>query len=267
LGEPGKTIIQAATSKAPALRVTANNVIIEGFSITGSYSFVTSSGRPGSAAYIRLGGITLDSCKCCDIQNNTCFNNSYGIFLWFAHYNLIQENTVYNNTESGVGIYHSNNNTIYRNLSLKNRNGVEMESGYENLVIENLICENRGVAVCLSSSESTDPNLSKNNTILRNEISGNNVAIELYVSVENTITENNVSYNNYTFSLSYAGDDLIYHNNFINNTAKVCFVYDPHGTVRLDNGQEGNYWSDCSSECYVVDGQNKDNHPLKSPYT
>lgn len=260
----GKTIIQAADSKAPVFSITSDNVSLEGFSVKGSSSFIRSSGRAPDAVYIRIGGITLAGCRHCDVLNNICFDNSFGILIC-ADNNSIHENTCTNNS-AGIGLYYSNNNTVSRNLSFRNRDGVDIESSYYNLVTENYLCENTMDAVSLYSGEGTDPNLAKKNTILRNEILRNDVAIDLYGSVENTITQNNVSYNNYMFSLSYVNGDLIHRNNFVGNAAKVCSAYDPHGTMRFDNGAEGNYWGNYDGMPYAIDGQNQDNHPLMNPY-
>jgi len=264
-GQVNGTIVQVLDSKEPAFRITSDNVSLEGFSVKGSFSFVQ-AGRTIGAVYIRIGGITLTGCRNCDVFDNICFGNSFGIFI-SADNNSIHENTCTNNTEAGIGAYYSNNNTISKNLSFRNRNGVEMESSYYNLVTENYLCENTGSAVSLSSGESTDPNLAKKNTIQRNEMLRNEVAISLYCSAENTFTENNVSYNNYIFHLGYVNGDLIYHNNFVGNGANVLSGYDPHGTLRLDNGAEGNYWGSIHSMPYAIDGQNQDNHPLTKSYS
>jgi nitrous oxidase accessory protein len=262
-GQVNKTIVQAANSKAPAFSIASDNVSLEGFSVEGSSTYVSPAGR--TAVEIRMGGIMLSGCKHCDVFNNICFDNSYGILVR-ADENSVHDNTC---TDNGGGIFllYAHNNTISRNLSFRNTFGISIESSYYNLVSKNSLYENTADAISLYSAENTDPNLAKKNTILGNEIVRNDVAISLYASVENNITQNNVSYNNYMFSLSYVNGDLIYQNNFVDNAAKAFSVFDPHGNVRFDDGITGNYWGSYNGMPCIIDDHNQDNHPLTNPYT
>jgi len=113
----------------------------------------------------------------------------YGIHIWMSSCdNVIAENNV---TECGLGIevsYSSNNNTIYRNnFSMNSKAGVAIgyripESGPEyggvadNYFIENNVTNNK-VGIYLIYS--------KNNTILHNNIQGNNASIIVYGSYVN----------------------------------------------------------------------------------
>jgi len=189
---------------------------------------------------------------------NTVSNNTFtgGIDLRFGSENIIRENLVVNG--SCIGLVESSNNKIFYNT-----------------VINSEI----GVALCLRSSY---------NFVYKNVILNNNIGLTIEVDGNNNIIyENYVANNNYALNFrlySEGGDNTtIYHNNFINNTGHVKIdkpwnddVY--YGTYYLDNGEEGNYWSnyigtdndgDGIGEIpFIIDShrQRQDNYPLMTPY-
>jgi len=139
-------IVQAANSNDHIFYVTADNVTITGFTVTGAtgywkagvrlyYSsnntitnnnasnnwcgiFLDSSGNNTITNNIAnsniWGGIYLDSSSNNIITNNNVSNNEYGIYLDSSSNNIITNNTASNN-HYGIYLYYSNNNLIYNN--------------------------------------------------------------------------------------------------------------------------------------------------------
>jgi parallel beta-helix repeat protein len=134
------------------------------------------------------------------------------------------------------------------------------------------------------------------NTILANEISNNTYGIQVYYSENDSIPGNQISNNIFgTYCIGLTGSVLqanlfldnslgaaiifnsdnntLFHNNFINNAQQIAL----NDTINtLDNGVEGNYWSDYSGTDknqdgigdtpYIIDANNRDNFPLMAPY-
>jgi parallel beta-helix repeat protein len=125
------------------------------------------------------------------------------------------------------------------------------------------------------------------NTIAGNNVSNNGLSILISDhSDNNTILENYVSNNDYGILLFSSNNTKVYHNNFIDNTQQV--LLSQSFNTAWDDGYPsgGNYWSDhvevdlYSGEHqdqlggdgivdipYVIDGSNRDNYPLMSPWT
>ena len=105
-GNPADTIVQAKNSNDHVFEVTANYGNISGFTVKGA----TDSGKAG---------IYLDA-DYCNISNNNCTNNSYGIDLSYSNNNVISNNNCTNNKDNGIALLHSNNNLIYLNSFINN---------------------------------------------------------------------------------------------------------------------------------------------------
>ncbi len=151
------------------------------------------------------------------LTNNLIFNNTNGIYLILSggSGNIITENEIYGNTESGIllenskastagnneitgneiynnegeGIYlcSSNTNSIQQNDIYGNNHGVMLYSSGGNFLIQNVIHENTNGIVC---------NLSDDNTLDSNHISLNSLHGMYFISSNgNRINNNSLSYN------------------------------------------------------------------------
>jgi parallel beta-helix repeat protein len=92
-------------------------------------------------------------------------------------------------------------------------------------------------------------------------------------SSENNVTHNTLR-NNVNAMIMTGTNNLIYHNNFINNQNQTWMKASLKNA--WNNTCDGNYWSDYNgtefdrygigSTPYVIDANNQDNYPLKTPY-
>jgi parallel beta-helix repeat protein len=127
---------------------------------------------------------------------------------------------------------------------------------------------------------------SHNSTVSGNTITNSTYGIFLLGSGNGTFSGNTVTNSTYGIYLSMSSNNIIYHNNFIDNSQQVSI--NPSGYTNVwDDGYPsgGNYWSDYTGmdlywglyqnktgsdgigdTPYVIDGNNRDNYPLISPY-
>jgi parallel beta-helix repeat protein len=105
-GNPMDTIVQAAYSCDHVFEVTADYVNISGFTVKGAVK------KP----HDWKDGIYLEGANYCNITNNICDDNGYGIGLWYSsNNNAIVNNTAMNNWAGVCLRSSSNNNTITKN--------------------------------------------------------------------------------------------------------------------------------------------------------
>jgi parallel beta-helix repeat protein len=117
---------------------------------------------------------------------------------------------------------------------------------------------------------------SNNNLLSHNIFTNNDYGIFVYGSNRNTVSKNTISESGGPgmYFEESSSNNVIVHNNFVDNWTPVGF-WDSSANV-WDNGCEGNYWSDYSSNDsdhdgvgdlpYAIDSNNIDHYPLMSPY-
>lgn len=185
---------------------------------------------------------------------------SSGIFLEGRHDVTIMILTI-SNFEDGI-VY-----SCYRSMYSDCKN---------NALIANNITNNKRGIICY---------LAQNITISGNVISGNSKqGISTFDSSQIQIYGNTLSENNEAFECTHLENSNIYGNNFINNSNQTNV--DPESkrggsfgwsTIKWNNGQLGNFWSDhegvdadkdgiCDVP-YIIDGNNTDYYPLMAPLT
>ncbi len=141
-----------------------------------------------SGIYFPNAGINLSTSHA-TIENSILKNNFYGMVLFSAQNNIIQNNMIQDNDHCGIYMSHSSDNVFFNNnISNQNYNGFGLYDGSNNnLIINNTLKENGYCAVNIRSSSM--------NVVSSNNISDNNIGI--YVpSMENTISNNSFSNNN-----------------------------------------------------------------------
>lgn len=247
LGENCETAIIDGGGIEDVVRISMDNVSVMGFTIRNSGQGYAE----GNRAY---GGIELEQVKNCDIYGNIMTDNRFGIILSSSSNNSIVENNITANKHHGIGISDSSN---YNNVSRNN------------------ITSNYYAGIEIYSSE--------NNLIIGNVIAANNVGgIYVEESSRNTITENNITQPaglggiELDHSSSY---NMMFHNNFYANDNFQASIGVDCQDNSWDNGYPsgGNYWRNCTGKdengdgicdsAYVIDGNNKDNYPLISPWS
>jgi basic membrane protein A len=138
------------------------------------------------------------------IHNNSVSDSVYvGIRIGIGgttgnnYYNNISMNTVFDNSEAGIGIYSNNHhNNIFKNTVFNNGAGIGFQSNSTNNNIQENLLYNNGVGLYFSSSNS--------NTIRFNDFSGNTAAD---YSLNNVFEKNYWSDWTGTGSYSFEGND------------------------------------------------------------
>jgi len=184
------------------------------------------------------------------IEENHIINNQYGLFYDKASGDLIKNNVISNNTESG---FYGDDRVKY------------------NEIINNTLSNNGGSGIKL---ENLCPyNLIQGNEILGND--GNGIHLSNNAG-ENQITENKIENND--LGISIEGDsnnNEIWRNQFIDNTDQAIDKDDNlwNRSDPEDGGEGGNYWSDWEDQeindrgdgvgdaPYVIGESNQDNCP------
>jgi parallel beta-helix repeat protein len=211
------TTVTAADINDHVFYVTSENVVIDGFTITGA------TGEDLSEADVELrgrAGIFIgDGGGKSTISSNVLHDNYYGIKLVSSSENTIESNTVYSSLYEGIYLYTSSNsnsirkNTAYSNgghggiflwMSCKDNtitentcysnpdHGIKIHEDSDNTLIENNLCyDNGGTNIFIGFSD---------NNIIRNNraVSGPSLGIILRVANNNLVENNNASYNGET---------------------------------------------------------------------
>ena len=153
-GNPDDTIVQAADPDDHVFYVTADNVTISGFGVTGANSI----GKDG----IHLEGVTE-----CDVINNIVSNNRNGIYLLDSRTNTLRDTTVHSNDNYGIFLVKSGNNNLSNNTVHSNNNyGITLDTSNDNNLSDNTVHSNNkhGIALVDASSH----NRMRNNRIFNN---------------------------------------------------------------------------------------------------
>jgi len=291
------TIIDGSTGNESVILLKADNVHIEGFTITNSSPYqrgiffrpnCTGASIIDNIITHNRGALYVPSSRNTNISRNILIDNYLNPTIEFTN---SSDNTIYGNiviqtsenkTDAISVFSHSNNNTIIGNTVSTSLSGISVGfSSKYNRICENSIKQCR-YGVYLSGASS--------NEVSSNVISDNEQEIFLvWYSGFNTIHANTISKNTIGLLVeitSNSSDNLLYHNNFLNNTNHVFIA--PYSTNKWDNGYPscGNYWDDYVGEDnfsgpyqnltgrdgvgdtpYDTYGrENKDRYPLMEPY-
>ena len=186
------------------------------------------------------GYIALVNCTDITVQNLTLTRKWQGLLFAYTNNSIITNNNIVN-SEIGIDMYSSSNNTLSRNtVTYSDLYGIELRS-------------------------------SPNNTIAGNDVTNNDYGIKLTSSCNNTLSGNTIANNNYYgIQLYISSNNRFYRNNFINNTDQAYLHNSPNNV--WDDGFEGNYWSDYTGVDANMDGigdssfeigsNNTDHYPL-----
>jgi parallel beta-helix repeat protein len=208
-------------------------------------------------------------------KNDISSNQNTGIFLYGSDYNLLKENYLeYNGDrnsiyggDAGIYIFRSNENLIETNTLLDNTQGIKLEDNFVNNILRNNFIERspESAIYLIGDIAVLDNTLIEGNSILQGKngiysIKGENTSLRnnfinktyenaIYLdSSRNLILENNtlVESNSGLYAKSYRNSNLAFHNNFIENNQNVFLTGSSHNfTFNLEG--EGNYWSDFNS--------------------
>lgn len=210
LGDP---VIDARGSGTP-IKLGNSGIIVEGFTIINS---------GGSDPGVDITGSVFDFRPISNttIQRNVITNNSVGVSVSDSEYNVIKDNMIKNNKQSGIDLAGARKNAIFNNTVELNRRGISLAASNDNEIRNNSIQGNDEEGILLSNrylSEVGPSGFSDHNALLGNEIRNN---------------ENGIS-------LNYAENNIIYHNTLINNQCGILLKTSENNSI-LDNAFTDNY--------------------------
>jgi len=246
-------VCKASNPNDHAIHVTASNVRIEGFTI---------SGATGASKC----GVYLDGVNNCDISDNVITNNGGGILLRSCSKCVISGNTIDSHPGNGIDISDSSvQNKVTSNNLNQNHYGIIISNASNyNIISGNFVnsCEWSGIRLNwleadfapVMYNEITNNTLSENHEGIfldypssNNFISGcmvfdNRTGIHLRQSDHNVISYCTVSSNDDSAMFCEKSTSRINHNNIVDNTGYGVQNTDP--TTIID--AEYNWWGDAS---------------------
>jgi len=198
-GESTETMIQAADPEKDIFYVTADNVTIIGFNVTGTNKAgIRYTGSGGIIAGNKLvsdgRGIYLKEAENITIENNNASQNGCGIYLRDSSRNTLENNEVNHNWlygeeyRNGILLKNSNYNKITGNNVSRNWDGVRLKNSSNNELSENTVIDDY---FCISLQ-----NNSNNNKLLDNSVKsiGYSYEITLGKSHNNTLQGNSAGF-------------------------------------------------------------------------
>jgi len=182
------------------------------------------------------GFVALVNCKNITVTELLLKSNDQGLILAYTTNSMICQNTLMSNL-NGMKLFESSNNVIAENNVTRNLSGIRLESSNFNNVSHNSFEYAGGINIVHSEF---------------NIVSGNSFV-------------NNVN----PISFWQSSSNKIFHNNFHDYSEILSNEQFPN---LLDNGIEGNFWSNYNSTDtnndgigdtpYIIDENNTDNYPL-----
>ncbi len=197
-GESAYAVIQAADPEKDVFHITADNVTISGFNITGSQdkAGVYYSGSGGNITGNKLSynnyGVYLNDSNMNILENNEVNNNSLGIYLKNSNNNQLKSNNItgvgifvgLDNNATGIYLEDSDNNKLMSNTIAKLWDGVNFTESSNNELNNNSILHNY---FSLSLLVNSNNNKVLNNTIVKR---GYSYSVVLVDSQNNTLKGN-----------------------------------------------------------------------------
>ncbi|MFW9990007.1 MAG: nitrous oxide reductase family maturation protein NosD [Candidatus Odinarchaeota archaeon] len=165
------------------------------------------------------------------IINNTITKCGIALYMGWSNDNLFEKNKVFNNYHDGLDIMYSLNNDFINNTILNNTMGINIQRSRFNKFKDNIIYKNRDLGIRLYSD-------SRNNTIIRNNISSNgNIGVFIWNSNSNSIRFNDIIQND-GIGISLEGS---YPVNSDNNSIINNYIYNNTGIgIYIEDGTDNN---------------------------
>jgi len=184
----------------------------------------------------RNSGIHLKASGRNTIHNNTCTDNQHGIHLEdFSSYNIIENNSCYENTGNGIRLWDNcDKNMITNNQCLRNQwAGIFLHYSNKRNTITWNTCLESSTYSGIEIEEHSDYNIVANNTCSSNYNSGISI---YYFCDENTVTDNNCSSNKQSGVFLRRGGENHFSGNVISGNPVGVQVIDPFaGNVFVGN--------------------------------
>jgi parallel beta-helix repeat protein len=225
VGESRDLTIVNGSGVGSVISITANNVVVEEFT-------VMKSGKNAEDS-----GIRVEHSDGVIIGNNNIRDSTNGISLILSNNNTISNNVFVANSFYAVYLSSSSGNVVSDNVISDNYVGVFLFSSTSNVVTRNTASDN-DYGIFLYSS-------------IDNMIPGNNISSNNYCGIYVTFSSNNTIYHNNLDNSIQASSDL---ENFWNYNGEGNFWSDYNGQDLNGDG--------IGDESYVISSNNRDNCPL-----
>ncbi|HEY7956638.1 MAG TPA: nitrous oxide reductase family maturation protein NosD [Polyangia bacterium] len=192
------------------------------------------AGAPGLPSAARGNGIHLWNSRHSRIERCRVHDTRDGIYLSFAHDNLIADNDV-SRVRFGIHYMYSDNNQVIGNRLRENTVGAALMFSKNNRFQRNRCDHNLRYGMLFKDVDSSE--------ITGNQLGDNGEGLSMQQSYGNRVSGNRIADNTVGIQMSAASsDNLVVGNLFANNAQQVLM----HGARdnRWDDGRAGNFWSD-----------------------
>ena len=278
IGKDANTTILDGRKIGNVADVTVDNVVIDGFTIRNSEIGINLL-SVGNCLIRRniiksnQDGINIASCwKCIVTENNVSNNRNRGMYIGSSHNCSIEDNIVEKNEGYALNLYSSWNCSIVGNIvrgGITDWDAIGLYSCTDCVVIGNTANDSHLNGIWLESS--------KDCLVEKNYVNNNMYGIAVHRNSTRCIIRQNDVRNSRGYNLFLYSSDMntFYHNNFIATGSSQ--VESTDSVNKMDNGVEGNYWSNyvgIDNNCdgigdtvYVVDADEHDDYPLMARFT
>lgn len=258
------TTIIAADPTDNVLRIYADNVTIDGFTLYGAVN--------------NIAGIYASTYSNLTIVNNRCgydalHNNFFGIYIRYGTGHIISNNISSYNIRYGILLLEANSITVEDNIcSYNDMTGIGLSVASNSTVSNNTCSSNNTYGLRLDGG--VDVGLS-DNTISGNIITDNGTGIWMRYNLNNTFFDNDITQNALGIRVHNSMDNFFYLNNF-DNTNNISSIdvtssnnwHSPNQLTYTYLGTEytsylGNYYS--SHDLTDSDGDGVTDNPYNMP--
>ncbi len=254
---PENVLVRARDINSSVFRVKAGNVTLSGFNITGlgevssvfnasssansadvgnkssdsenaDLEQASSSGSSmSSSQWDEFGcpaaGVCLEQVNNCTIENNTFFDNRYGIYLQASRNSTLLKNTFFRN---GIWLDEGCGENLMINNAIEESNLVLGAHCWDNIMFQNKLSNGEGISIACCGG---------NNLVSRNEIVNCSTGIDIYdVQARTILRDNRISNCENGIYLTFVFDSRVY-NNTISNGSTGIFLRENCQNNELSN--------------------------------
>ena len=257
-GNPEDVIVRARDRNSSVFLIKADNVTISGFNITGLGEIpgvpeasgsadspdldnnssdtgdaeegqVSDSGSnmPGSqlnGGSCPSAGICLEQVNNCTIENNSFFENRYGVYLQNSRNVTLLKNMFFRN---GIWLDEGCGENLLINNTIEESNLVIGAHCWDNIMFRNRLSNGEGISIACCGG---------NNLVSRNEIINCSTGIDIYdVQAKTVLRDNRIADCGKGIYLTFVFDSRVYNNTISNGSTGISLREDCHNNELSNN--------------------------------